>query len=299
VDAQDHFIPLAEAVLSGTPLYISPAVDNKPPLGTGIHIFILATEQYELVYPLLVGVVNALIAIIIFQHVYQSQSVRQGAVASLLYIGFLPMINADHVGIRVFGMLMLVSAVFKLKRPETRGLALGFGGMFTQYLIFAVPVIMYIQYKENREGFHIWAGKFVFGNAVAVLLTYGSVFVIWGKDSLLNSIEYSIFSVISYTGRVSSYQQASPTTNPISWGGNIFHIFVLLFVITIPATVMFIQFFRRKNTAAYLRNSFLLTLAMAVPFLVRSFPVYWIYVLPWLAIVSSHWYIKKDRIVST
>lgn len=110
-DARHWWMPLSEAVFSGVPLYVGSAIDNKPPLFEFLNLIIAAAGHYTLIFLVVIGVVNGIVAGLVGTWVKRNYNLIAGVLAGLLYMSVLPVINGYHIGVRQFGIVGILYAM--------------------------------------------------------------------------------------------------------------------------------------------------------------------------------------------
>lgn len=291
VDVRCCWRPLAEAVLAGTPIYIRPAIDNKPPLFEFLNIAVAATGEYLLVFYLVIGLVNGLAAVLLWRVCVQRGAPRIGLIAGLLFIATVPIVGGTVINVRSFAVAGILLSL-AVSNPVGRGVAVGAACLFSQHAVFAIPILAYDRLRTlDRDHAVRWFVMFALGGISIVVATFGSVYVIWGAPSLFGAVKWSFLKAAQYT------------TNPVvpslfgdtwEWGVALYLMMSKLFHLLIPATLIasFTLTDWRRRFAALTTNGLalmatLLALSLSVPLLIRAYRAYWLYPLPFLSLLAS------------
>jgi len=286
-DAAEVWYPVAKSVLSGTPLYTGAAVDNKPPLWEIVNLLVASTGHYVPVFQILIGLVNGVTAVLLYRYLRDEWSFHTGLVGAFLFFAFVFVINGTVVNVRSLTSMAVLGA-FIVEQPFWTGLLLGTSGMISQFAIFALPGLAIYQYNDAES----WTDLFLFGIGLVLVPVFSflAVLAIWGKDSFLNAIFWSVGSASQYTAGISHAGQAQPSLlhNQVFYVGYLFNVSVKSAALLIPAAFLVAQY-RRDGRIQWI---VVLLLSMSLPLLIRSFPAYWMYPLPWLSMLSAIWYTR-------
>ncbi|MFH5800807.1 hypothetical protein [Haladaptatus sp. CMAA 1911] len=294
IDVRCCWRPLAEAVLAGKPIYVRPAIDNKPPLFELLNITVAATGHYLLVFFVLVGLANAVIAILLWRICKQHDASHIGLVAGLLFLTSVPVAGGTVINVRSFataGILLSLS----VSNPAARGANIAVAGLFSQYAVFAIPALAYDRLRElDRESGIKWLASFTFAGLGVVAITFAFVYVVWGETSFNGAIYWSFGAAEKYT------------TNPVvpsligdtsQWMSALYREALNHFVLIVPAVivvqlVLFTRDAKRPtlSTNVPVMTTAFLVVSMILPLFVRAYRAYWLYPLPFLALLAATCY---------
>ncbi|SIQ74104.1 hypothetical protein SAMN05421858_0252 [Haladaptatus litoreus] len=291
VDVRCCWRPLAEAALAGKPIYVRPAVDNKPPLFELLNIAVAATGQYLLVFFVLVGFANAAIAILLWRICAQRDASRVGLVAGLLFLTSVPAAGGTVVNVRSFAIAGILLSL-SVSHPVARGATIAAAGLFSQHAVFAIPALAYDRLRklDRDSGIRCFASFSLAGIGV-VAVTFGFVYAVWGQASFHGAIYWSFGAAEKYT------------TNPVvpsligdtsRWMSALYREALKHLVLIVPATIVAQLAFTARgaerpalSTNAPVLTTGLLALSMTAPLFVRAYRAYWLYPLPFLALLAS------------
>ncbi|WP_423743255.1 hypothetical protein V5735_09200 (plasmid) [Haladaptatus sp. SPP-AMP-3] len=291
IDVRCCWRPLAEAVLAGKPMYVRPAVDNKPPLFELLNVAVAATGQYLLVFFVLIGIVNAFSAILLWRICAERNASRVGLMAGLLFLTSVPATGGTVVNVRSFAIAGILLALW-VKHPLARGAVIAAAGLFSQHAVFAVPVLAYdgLRYLE-RDDWTAWLTKFVAGGLGVVAVSFAFVYAVWGSASFHGALYWSFGAAKKYTTNPAVPSLIGDTSRWLAalYRETIKHLFLL-----VPAAVVVHQLVTERGSKRVLRSTnapvvtaTLLAFAMTIPLFVRAYRAYWLYPLPFLALLAS------------
>lgn len=290
--------PLASAVLSGTPLYIAEAVDNKPPLWLFQQLLAGASPNYLATNLLLVGLVNAGIAITIWFLVDRQEPDQDlGLLAAVLFLIAVPVVGAA-ISNKNAAILFVLLALTQTS-PERVGGALGIAGLFAQQAVFAIPAVAWIIGKRQNESPWRWLGIFMGSGLLVVGLGYLLVAGIWGIDSALQGLRLTAGLSTPRSG-TSTYlfgglgKSQSLLVNPLTWVHSIYVVIQSIYFLLIPMLIAFVtprrHLSRGKEGGLIGGNFLLLGGLLSLTLLIRPFRNYWVLLLPSLAVLASQGY---------
>jgi hypothetical protein len=284
-DVRTTWEPVAQAVLSGTPLYLGDAIDNKPPLFEYLNVAVALSDAYLANFLLLVGVANACVGVLLWRLAVRDGRPLVGVYAGLVYVVAAPLALGDAVNVRTFSLVFVLAAVLA-RRASVSGGLVGGAVLISQYALLALPGSCYCRLRSERTGDAIrWVVRS--GLVFAGVLTAGfvSVSLIWGPTAFVASIRWSVLSAERYV---------------IEWGPSLWtrsgvwlsmHVATAtrLVVVLVLASVGSLSVGRRLRRGTALTGD-MRTLCFAalfcVPLVVRSFPTYWLYPLPWFSMLA-------------
>lgn len=292
-DAQNWWIPVAEAVFSGTPLYIGSALDNKPPLFEILNLIIFSTGHYELVFLILMGVANGLVAILLASYIQNKHTIQTSLLAGLLYLSALPAMNGLEINVRQFGIIGVLLAMH-FSTPTFRGIALATGGLFTQYIILTIPAFLYDQYKAEHTSTRTQFLKFITAGLTTVTLAYMIVGLIWGGKSVfygfVNSYAiapYYVLNVESQRLMTTGGKMFSPLVAPMFYLSEVADVIIRLLYILIPASVFIVREISQQRNWSDEVFLIAITVLLLLPILIRGFKTNWVYSVAFLSTMSA------------
>lgn len=286
VDAGTIWKPLAYEVLSGTPLYVAPAVDNKPPVFHLINVAIAATGSYDLVFTLLIGVANGLAAILLWRFLAQAGRPRAGVLASLLFLTTIPVVNGVVINVRSLALPFLIGA-FLTRDPRWRGAGVAVAGLISQWAILTIPVAVYDKYKTSGSDLKEWFLIFSVSGLTVVAVAFLLLLPLWGWKSLINGVYWSFGVIVQFAGKTTRHHTFTGT--PLLYMGTLAKTTLDSLIVTVPSAVLGYLTIREILDGKWgiEHLCLLLFVALAFQFLLRSYPIYWMYPLPFLCGVAA------------
>jgi hypothetical protein len=289
-DAQNWWIPVSEAVFSGTPLYVGAAMDNKPPLFQFLNLAVASTGYYNFVFLFLIGLTTGFVALLLAMWIQRIRDKTAGLLAGLLFLSCVPAAGGFIINVRTFGVAALLVALL-LQGPIKKGVAIAVGGLFTQFIIFAIPVVVYHNFCQNsNDFFKSWFLKFSSAGLSIVAISYAVVGLIWGVESLFAGIVQSfiigpLYAVATESplGMTTGGEQYAPLTNPLFYSSELIDVIIRIPHVLIPAYLLIrTQIIDEKNWSTK-KLLIGLSFVLLLPLLVRGFRTNWIYSLPFLS----------------
>ncbi|MFH5797482.1 hypothetical protein [Haladaptatus sp. CMAA 1911] len=291
VDVRCCWRPLANAVLAGKPMYVRPAVDNKPPLFELLNVAVAATGRYLLVFFVLIGIVNAFSAILLWRICAERNAPRVGLMAGLLFLTSVPATGGTVINVRSFAIAGILLALW-FDHPLARGVTIAVAGLFSQHAVFAIPVLAYdgLRYLE-RDDWVEWLATFVAGGLGVVAVSFGFVYLAWGPASFQGALYWSFGAAKKYTTNPVVPSLIGDTSRWLAalYRSTIKHLFLL-----VPAAAVVYQLLTERGSKRILRSTnapvvtaTLLAFSMTIPLFVRAYRAYWLYPLPFLALLAS------------
>lgn len=283
--------PLAEAVLAGQPLYVEPAVDNKPPLFEFLNVAVAATGEYLLVFFLLVGVANAAIGVLLWRVCVQRGAPRVGLLAGGLFLASVPVAGGMVINVRSFAIAGILLAL-SVNHPVARGGAVAAAGLFSQHAVFAIPALAYDRLREldGPDGLR-WAGRFALAGLGVVAAAFAVVYAVWGWASLEGSLYWTFLVAGEYTSNPTVPSLVGDTGE---WFMSLYYFGLRHLIVLVPASVV-VWFtaadrestWTSRSTDAPVVTAALLAISLTVPLFVRAYRAYWLYPMPFLALLAS------------
>lgn len=284
-NARNVWQPFAEAVLSGGDIYVA-HWDNKPPLFQFINIFSELTGHYRLVFTLLIGTANFLAAVIIFKLCQRHFSQKTGLVAGLFYLSGGLLFNLiQAINPRQFAVVLILLA-FLFSTASARGVSIAAAGLVSQYSVFAIPALIYDDYRRDRLTVRRFI-TFSIAGLGTVAGIFGIVALVWSPDAAVTGIQYSFFAFGEYT---TGYSERGLTfwTNPDRWLYKLYRYGTHLAVITFFTISVIVDWLSGTKTI----NGFAMTAAVAggvllIPSMFRINVWYYLPALPFFAIAGA------------
>lgn len=291
IDVRCCWRPLAEAVLAGHPIYVRPAVDNKPPLFEMLNVAVAATGEYLLVFLLLVGLANAAGGLLLWRIGARRGAPRVGLIAGFLFLATVPIAGGIVVNVRSFavaGVLLSLSAT----HPAARGGALAAAALFSQHAVFAAPALAYDRVRELDRGAAVrWLAVFALAGLGVLAASFGAVYAVWGWPSLRGALYWSFGAATKYTTNPSVPSLIGETDRWIialyNVGSRLFHLIVPAALVAAGALVERDGERPLDPAQSLVPTATLLALSMTAPLFVRAYRAYWLYSLPFLALLAS------------
>ena len=216
-DVVEVYSPMAHGVLAGGDLYIV-HWDNRPPMFQFLNIGAAATGEYTLAFYLAIGVANAVTAVLIWKLTSRHYVRSVAIVAGILYMFALPVVEGRMIDARLFSNVFILCG-FLLSSPAYSGISIAIAGLFHQYAVFSIPIVVFYHNNNGIKNSVSWVIKFCVAGLATVGISYGIVGAIWGIDSLSHAIRYTFFGSARYVG-VHSDRILSIVGDPLVWFGN-------------------------------------------------------------------------------
>jgi len=286
VDAADVWLPLARQVANGQALYTGTAVDNKPPLFEFLNLAIYLTGHYTLVFTLLIGLANAVSALLVWRLLADYGRERSGAVAALVVLGVLPFLGGLYINVRSLALPFVLLSLLS-HRILIAGVSLALAGLFSQYAVLAAPVVLIVHFKQpaamsNARRFLMFCAA---GLATAAFW-FGLVGVVYGVEAMVNGMRWSVGLGNHY---FTMSQKHSPFHTPLLYAADFVRLFVHLPYVFIPAAFGFWQASRDIRERTWSLKALLATISvlLGLSLFVRSFWLYWILPLPFVVALAT------------
>lgn len=286
-DVTTTWRPVAIAALSGTPLYLGDAADNKPPLFEYLNLAVGLTDNYLLVFLVLVGLVNSAIAYLLWRTHAERGYHTTGITVGVVFLLAVPLVRGHAINVRTF-MLAGVLLAVRFRSAVTAGIAIAGAGLMSQYAVVALPGVAIDRFRRlPRARWGNWLSRFTLVAGIGVSLCYLSVYLVWGEPSLLASFRWSVKSAERYVFEWTPSLWRGTTTWVRLHFSTLRRLSVLLVLGAVGAvsTVRGSALDGRRRTLNE-RAIFFLGL-LSLPLFVRPFRTYWMYPLPWLATLST------------
>lgn len=284
-DAGEVWLPIARQLSEGKVLYVTTRTDNKTPLFHALNYVVYRTGHYTLVFYLLIGAANTAAAYLLWLWLDRNGMYRAGVLAGFLFVAAVLLINGDIINVRSFALVCLLLAVLQ-RAPVKRGVWTGLGVLFSQFVVFAIPVLLYDGFRTaaDRRG---WTTLFVVSGLGVGVLCFAALLAVWGPTAFLRGIDMTFLSIAEYA--VAHQDDYNPFLNPFLWLENLVRVAMNLLFVLLPAGVAALQAVLTDHDygwtpfagAVFLSGSFLLTL------FIKSLPYYWVFPTAFLAVVGA------------
>lgn len=182
--------PLAEAVLSGAPLYLAGTADNKPPLFLVVDLLTGLFAHHALVFLLLIGVINGIAAVLLWRLLGQYGRRNTGVLAAIFFLLFISDINAHYIQAGSFAVTFMLLALLT-DRPAFSGSFIAIAGLFYQYAVLVVPAVLVVQLARTETAPVQWGAYYAGGGLVTVAGVFGAVGLLWSPKSALAGLYWS------------------------------------------------------------------------------------------------------------
>lgn len=279
-----YWIPLGKAALAGEQIYTSAAI-NKPPIFQLLNIIATWTGHYRLIFVLLISTVNFLSAVIVYKLCKRYINVRVGFVAGLLYLSGAYHLNIFIINSRQFSVLFILLS-FYATAAWSRALSISIAGLFTQFSIFAIPALLYEDYRRERfTSIHVIS--FISVGLFVLVISYGLIAIFWEPETAFRAFRFTFLRVLEYSEeRATSGDTA--WANFDKWLLRSYYQTIHLAVIAVFTVGYLVKGFYYKHTGnIFLDVSILSGLLLSASTMFRLHFWNYIFPLPFFAIVSS------------
>ncbi|MDB9252635.1 hypothetical protein [Halorubrum ezzemoulense] len=285
-DAREVWYPLAKSLSKGGMLYVEYS-DNKPPLFEYLNYLVYSTGHYILVFHLLIALANTVAAMLLYTYVERNGYSLAGITAGFLWLLTLPPTHGTIINVRSFASIGLLGALL-LRSPTYVGISMGLAGLFSQFIVFAIPSIIAREFltKDN-----ISAIKYILTVGLASLVTvavcYASLAIPYGLASIPAAIQDTIISSNSYV----SWERFS-ILDP-TWPFRIRGVLSQVLFVIIPAIMYLVLKFRRGFSTDQIlswshdREIVLLLALFLSTLLIKSLLYYWIFPLLFISALAG------------
>lgn len=284
-DAGQVWLPIARQLSEGKILYVTTRPDNKTPLFHGLNYLVYRTGQYALVFHLLVALANVAAASLLYVWLDRNGMRHAGVLAGFLFVAAVPFINADIINVRSFALVFLLLALLE-RRPVRRGVLTAVAVLFSQFVVFAIPVLLYDGLRATDDG-RDWTALYVASGLGIGVLCFASLLVLWGPTAFVRGVDMTFLSITEYA--VSHQDNHNPFLHPFLWLKNLVLVATELLFILVPAGLTVLRTALTDRTYAW--NPFLLATFLSGSFLltlfIKSLPYYWVFPTAFLAVLCA------------
>ncbi|WP_227375504.1 hypothetical protein [Haladaptatus halobius] len=202
-----------------------------------------------------------------------------------------PAAGGTVVNVRSFAMAGILLSWYA-RNPTSRGGAVAVAGLFSQHAVFAIPVLAYdlVRELDRRSGVR-WMTAFALAGLSVAAVTFAFVYAVWGSQSFYGAIYWTFGVAGKYA------------TNPVvpsligdtdKWMRSLYREGTKHLILIVPAAIAIQLALTDRglkrlvpSSNAPLVTTTLLALSMTIPLFVRAYRAYWLYPLPFLALLAS------------
>ena len=314
IDLTELWHPLAREVLSGEALYLGSTVDNKPPLFLILNTLIEFVGPYYPLFFIVLGTVNGTVAFLVYRHLATNDLPQIGVIGALFFLSALPLVNGTKINVRSFALLGVMVSIM-IRNSILRGGAISVAGLFSQYAVFLIPVLMWDSYRDSntRREWVIWSLKFIISGLIVLLMVFAVLALVWSPTSALSGFYWSFGFKLQPLpdtdplrpgavppGAYFSCRWGPYLCNPLVWGGYLYYRasrLVYLLPFTAIGSLLALKSLHSGSWTVREQSLFAMG-ALSLPLLIRAFGQYWILPLPFIAILAAFgiaYFIRGNR----
>lgn len=285
-DAQIVWIPVARAVLDGTPLYVPPAVDNKPPLWQFLNILFQNTGDYATAGILTIALANTIAVVGTYLWISRHIGREWAFVGGLLLIAMFSIIEASSIGTRSIALVGVLFGALS-RSAVVSGMSLSAAVLVSQFSVFAIPIVVFHRWVESEVTLK-WFVKYAVSGIATAVVVFGMVFVLWGWPSLVGSIEWTFLGKDPNASGSFFMNGSSLFANPLQWGAGFLQTASKLWFLLVPAFIALSM--KQRSMSKWIKTSggvtTVFTVGLLISIVARPHPYYWILPAPWLVSLS-------------
>jgi hypothetical protein len=294
-NARNVWFPMAETVFDGDDLYLD-QWDNKPPLFQFLNLAVYSTGAYVPAFFLLLGAANGLTAVLIWRFCRYFEQSTVGLIAAIIFLGTLPIANGLQIDPRQFANVALFVALLT-SRALIAGVAIAVAGLFTQFSVLAIPVVLLVARLRDRLTGR-WFVTFGLAGVATVGLSFAAVSMVWGPTAAEAGFRYSFFSFSQYVGGYVE-RGIGLLGSPIGWGFYqydlvVTNVFWVVLIIVGLTTLVNSTSRRRRNLVLV---SVVATVLLMLPRVIRSGNVYLMLPLPFISILAAFGLVRLPEVL--
>jgi hypothetical protein len=298
-DAIEVWRPFARKVLDGAIPYTPEVWDNKPPFFQALNIIAEFTGHYYIVMIAFVATANAIIAYIIYRIWVEEEGKYLGLLAGVLFLSALSYIG-NNIQPRTFAILFILLAMFwRGLGGFARGTLTATGALFSQHVIFAAPLILWIVIQKSEKNLWPKMAQFTLGGIFTVVIAYGSLAVIYSFNTMIRALYYTNGITTNYFTRDAGRHILAV---PIKWlfaflGALDNQAFLIISAVYGSYIVLsnkkadvqsFIKYIKSTKVKKRVDEILLLLLVSLIPaLLLRATAEYWIFFFPSLSGIAA------------
>jgi MFS family permease len=245
-----------------------------------LNAAVYSTGVYEVLFVSLIIIANFATAFLIFRLCQQHRREVAGLIAAYLFLLAIPAASTI-INPRQFANTLILLA-FITESGWISGSAIGFAAMLTQFSIFAFPSLFLIRIHRQNETIWQWVFKVSTSFILAILATFSIAALLWGIDAALAGARYSLGAAPEYVAR----QSHSPFGNQLIWIKDMYRKMAELGVILGLGLLGLVRTLTQRESSLMISMG-VLAVAMSFQFIIRSGYVYFILVLPPVAILAA------------
>jgi hypothetical protein len=290
------FLPIAEGVTSGAPLYGPGLGDNKPPGWQFLNLGAYLTGEYTAAMLVAVGVANGVAAILLWRLLVRFDAPGIGVAAASLFLLTLPLTGGHHINSRPF-MVAFVLAAFLTRRPIVRGVAVAVGTLFNAYGAVFVLALCWLTWRETATPWRA-VGRYLAAGAVTAVAVLAAVAAIWSADAVRAALYWSFGLPVLGEASTSAvhHDAVSPDSylarswllsDPLLWVHYVRTLVLQLLPLLALAAVGWLSRRGSRLSESAVRLFATGLAAAAVPLLFRGYEQYWLPTLPFLAAFAA------------
>lgn len=313
IDLTELWHPIAREVLAGEALYLGSTVDNKPPLFLILNTVIEFVGPYYPLFFIILGSVNGTVAFLVYRYLATNDLPQIGVIGALFFLSAIPLVNGTKINVRSFALLGVMVSIM-IRNPILRGGAISVAGLFSQYSVFLIPVLMWDSYRtlSTQKEWVVWSLEFIISGLVLLITVFAVLAIVWSPTSALSGFYWS-FGIKLHPlpdtnplrlgavppGTYFSCRWGPYLCNPLVWGGYLYYrASRLVYLLPFTAIGSLLALGSLYSGSWTVREQSLFAMgALSLPFLIRSFGQYWILPLPFIAILAAFgiaYFIQKD-----
>jgi len=281
---------VGETILGGVAPYVQPAVDNKPPLVQIYSAVAVASGQYLVAWLALVTLAVAVVAYSLYRFGEAHGEADVGLVAGILFLSALPglqLLGANPRVVAVAGMTVALAA----RQRACSGVALGFGALWSQYAVVAVPGVVWYRHRvlnESLQDVLRWFGVVM----LTVVFGYACIGLLWGWESLAGAVYWSILLTPLYVVGAESSALTQTSARYSLFEAPLFSLGMLTYFIvfrslfiSVPALISISKLW--DDDYLWLGPVCALVMIGLLPFVVRAFTYYALFALPAACLLAA------------
>jgi hypothetical protein len=288
-DAQQVWQPMARAMANGTRPYIEYA-DNKPPLFIYMIAFGSVTNFTAALF-CLTAIANMTIVVTTYQWCVDNEMEDVGIIAALLVAGAIITLSSG-INNKIFGVAVLLYTL-RVQRPMWIGCGLALAALFAQPLVLAIPVVALWKVETDLRNL----GTTAIAGIVMVVLSYGSLALVWDITTAVAGIKQSLLSSVSYAQGTSQMfgQNLSVWARPLVWF-EYFHTTLTNMIIPVSGGFVGSSIAVRRCQTGAAGFMVMLMLSLAIALLIRPYWHYWLMVVPSLSVLAGYGIVEIAKI---
>lgn len=194
----------------------------------------------------------------------------------------LPLVNGDVINVRTLSLIFVIASL-QTERPAFRGGLIGIATLFSQYSVFAIPVVWYDGLRDSTAwSWRRWTSRYVLSGLTVGILCYLPLLV-WGPSTVVAGVRATFFSAEEYV--LNRSDSHSLIHNPLSWARNIIAVMMNVLYLLVPAAlVLWYDYVDKAGVETrILPVTTLLAGVFSITLFMKSLSYYWLPVVAFLA----------------